>query len=70
MLAAAASLSLAAGRSAAAFAWFVFGYLTGDGNSVVIREGTLILAICTGLCMKITDPLVDKVFRRFLERQQ
>jgi len=54
----------------AAFAWFVFGYLTGDGNSVVIREGTLILAIFTGLCMKITDPLVDKVFRRFLERQQ
>ncbi|MBP3796106.1 MAG: hypothetical protein ILA23_08750 [Bacteroidales bacterium] len=54
----------------AAFAWFAFGYLTGNGNSVVIREGTLILAICTGLCMKLTDPVVDKVFRRFLERQR
>ena len=31
----------------AAFAWFAFGYLTGNGSSVVIREGTLILAICT-----------------------
>jgi uncharacterized membrane protein YczE len=54
----------------AAFAWFAFGYLTGNGSSVVIREGTLILAICTGLCMKLTDTVVDKVFRRFLERQQ
>ena len=26
----------------AAFAWFAFGYLTGNGSSVVIREGTLL----------------------------
>ena len=39
-------------------------------GAVVIREGTLILAICTGLCMKLTDPMVDKLFRRFLERQR
>ena len=50
----------------AAFAWFVFKTPWGDGNHVVIREGTLILAIFTGLCMKLTDPLVDKVFKPLL----
>jgi uncharacterized membrane protein YczE len=38
--------------------------LTGDGENVVIREGTIILAFFTGLCMKITDPLVDRIFLR------
>lgn len=46
----------------AAFAWFAFGLITGNGSTVVIREGTLILAICTGLCMRLTDPVLDKVF--------
>ena len=50
----------------AAFAWIVFGTPWGDGNQVIIREGTLILALCTGLCMKLTDPLVDKVFKPLL----
>ena len=50
----------------AAFAWFVFKTPWGDGNHVVIREGTLILAVFTGLCMKLTDPLVDKVFKPLL----
>ena len=50
----------------AAFAWIVFGTPWGDGSHVVIREGTLILAIFTGLCMKLTDPLVDKVFKPLL----
>ena len=50
----------------AAFAWFVFGNLFGDGEQVVIREGTLILALCTGLCMKLTDPLVDRIFKPLL----
>ena len=48
----------------ALFAWIAFGVLTGDGENVVIREGTIILAFFTGLCMKITDPLVDRIFLR------
>ena len=44
----------------AAFSWFAFGLLTGNGSTVVIREGTLILAILTGLCMRLTDPVLDK----------
>lgn len=50
----------------ALFAWFVFKTPWGDGNHVVIREGTLILAVFTGLCMKLTDPLVDKIFKPLL----
>ncbi len=50
----------------AAFAWICFGSPWGDGEHIVIREGTLILAALTGLCMKITDPLVDKVFKPLL----
>jgi len=46
----------------ALFAWFAFGLLTGNGSTVVIREGTLILAFLTGLCMKLTDPLIDRLF--------
>ena len=51
---------------AAAFAWFAFRNLTGDGSHVIIREGTLILAVLTGLCMKLTDPLVDKLFGKYV----
>ena len=47
----------------ALLAWIFFGLLTGNGSTVVIREGTLILAILTGLCMRVTDPLLDKLFR-------
>ena len=50
----------------AAFAWICFGSPWGDGDQIVIREGTLILAALTGLCMKLTDPLVDKVFKPLL----
>jgi Predicted membrane protein len=50
----------------AAFAWICFGSPWGDGAHTVIREGTLILAGLTGLCMKLTDPLVDKVFKSLL----
>ena len=39
-----------------------FGLFTGNGETVVIREGTLIQAILTGLCMKVTDPVVTKLF--------
>ena len=47
----------------ALLAWVFFGLLTGNGSTVVIREGTLILAVLTGLCMRVTDPLLDKLFR-------
>ena len=48
------------------FAWICFGSPFGHGEEIVIREGTLILAAPTGLCMKLTDPLVDKVFNPLL----
>ena len=50
----------------AAFAWIVFGTPFGNGTDVVIREGTVLLAVFTGLTMKLTDPLVDKVFKPLL----
>ena len=50
----------------AAFAWFCFGSPWGNGEHIVIREGTVLLAALTGLCMKLTDPLVDKVFKPVL----
>ena len=50
----------------AAFAWICFGSPFGHGEEIVIREGTLILAALTGLCMKLTDPVVDKVFKPVL----
>jgi uncharacterized membrane protein YczE len=52
----------------AAFAWICFGSPFGHGEEIVIREGTLILAALTGLCMKLTDPLVDKVFKPLLHK--
>lgn len=50
--------------AAALFALYAFGTPFGDGAHNVIREGTLILALLTGLCMKLTDPLVLRLFRR------
>ena len=47
----------------ALLAWIFFGLLTGNGSTVVIREGTIILAVLTGLCMRVTDPLLDKLFQ-------
>lgn len=44
----------------ALFSWTAFGLLTGNGVTVVIREGTLILAFLTGLCMRVTDPWLDR----------
>jgi len=46
----------------AAFAWFSFGLLTGNGTTVVIREGTLILALLTGICMRFTDRYIERIF--------
>lgn len=46
----------------AVFSFLFFGLFTGNGTTVVIREGTLILAILTGLCMRVTDPWMERVF--------
>ena len=37
-----------------------FGLLTGNGHTMVVREGTLIQAVLTGLCMHVTDPILNK----------
>jgi uncharacterized membrane protein YczE len=54
----------------AVFAWFAFGLLTGNGATVVIREGTLILAILTGLCMRLTDPFIDKILGPIIPKDE
>ena len=51
----------------ATFAWICFGSPFGNGEEVVIREGKILLAALTGLCMKVTDPLVDKVFKPLVD---
>lgn len=37
-----------------------FGLLTGNGHTMVVREGTLLQAILTGLCMHLTDPVLNR----------
>ena len=54
----------------AAFAWFSFDLLTGNGSTVVIREGTLILALLTGICMRFTDPYVERLFGPLVPRHE
>lgn len=54
----------------AAFSWFAFGLLTGNGSTVIIREGTLILAFLTGICMRLTDPFIEKVFGPMVPRHE
>ena len=39
-----------------------FARLTGNDTTNVIREGTVIQAVLTGLCMKLTDPLLNRIF--------
>ena len=39
-----------------------FGLFTGNGETVVIREGTVIQAVLTGICMKFTDPILNRWF--------
>ena len=53
----------------AILAWIFFGNLTGNGSTVVIREGTLLLAVLTGICMRYTDPLLDKWLGRFVPHE-
>ena len=40
-------------------AWFAFGNVLGNGSENVIREGTIMSALLTGLCMRFTDKLAD-----------
>lgn len=54
----------------AVFSYFAFGLLSGNGSTVVIREGTLILAFLTGVCMRVTDPLLDKIFGPLVPRHE
>lgn len=46
---------------AAAISWFCFGNPLGDGTENVIREGTVVSALFTGLCMRFTDKAVGKM---------
>ena len=54
----------------AAFSWFSFGLLTGNGSTVIIREGTLILAVFTGIVMRFTDPYINKLFGPLVPRHE
>lgn len=52
----------------AIFAMLVFKSPFGNGGDIVIREGTLILAVFTGLLMRLTDPLVKFIFSSAIDR--
>ncbi|MGN0188158.1 MAG: DUF6198 family protein, partial [Candidatus Cryptobacteroides sp.] len=56
---------------AAAISFLLFSNLLGDGQYNVIREGTIISAVFTGLLMKITDRLIDLgIGKRFIDRYE
>lgn len=44
-----------------AFGWLVFHNLWGSEDNTVIWIGTLVSALCTGLVMKLTEPLCHKL---------
>lgn len=52
--------------AAAGISYFAFGNPLGDGTENVIREGTVMSALCTGLCMKFTDKLARKLSKDFI----
>ena len=54
----------------AVFCYIVFGKFTGNDTTNAIREGTLILAIFTGLCMRLTDPLLEKLLAPVVARYE
>ncbi len=39
----------------------------GNGAQTIIREGTLVFAIFTGLLMRLTDPICDRILRHVVE---
>lgn len=52
----------------ALFSLIVFSNPLGGHGHVLIREGTLILALFTGVCMKVTDSLSAKLFSGFIRK--
>ena len=54
----------------AVFCWIMFGKFTGNDTTNAIREGTLILAVFTGICMRFTDPLLEKIFAPVVARHE
>ena len=54
----------------AIFCWIMFGRFTGNEVTNAIREGTLILAILTGVCMRFTDPWLEKLFAPVVARYE
>ena len=48
-------------RNAAVISLAISGNPTGDGEYVVIREGTLVSAFLTGWLMRFIEPLTDKI---------
>lgn len=51
----------------AVFCWICFGSLIGSPAINIVYWGTLLLAFGVGLCMKLTDPLMDRLFGRFVK---
>lgn len=54
--------------TAAVISMMLFGSPFGKLGEVVIREGTLISALFTGLAMKFIDPLVDSLIGNTIDR--
>ena len=49
------------------FCWFAFHNLLGSPELNIVFWGTILLAFGVGLCMKLTDPLMDRLFGRFVK---
>ena len=45
-----------------------FARFTGNETTNVIREGTVIQAVLTGLCMKLTDPVLNRIFEPVVKK--
>lgn len=52
-----------------AFAWVQSGDFFGDGVQNVVREGTLLLALFTGLCMKVFDPFLIPLLTKYSDNK-
>ncbi len=44
---------------AVVISWFCFGNVFGNGTENVIREGTIMSAVFTGVCMRVTDKIAN-----------
>lgn len=51
----------------ALFCLLCFGSLLGSPSLNIVYWGTVLLAFGVGLCMKLTDPLMDRIFGRFVK---